>query len=267
MSENVLVAIVYAGATVVAAFVSTRGVKAPGGISLTRSRRMVRWFSLALLILGAALVGFVIHSLTNNQKIDIFLETLPKFDFENITDPIDTQSWTYDTYPVQATAPLVVSNQRAHSGSNSLRLSVKVQPLTNNQPKEYGGVALSRTNSRLLRDNKIIAATAWVFIPSLNNGQSQNINFSAHMSAFTNNKEGQYLGIFGEDVPINPGEWTPVSWYGTYQISSSLISSNLGGFVSNDHRMYEFHVSAWIDKGEYDGFIYIDDVTFYKEKE
>jgi len=196
------------------------------------------------------------------------LKEIQKFDFEEKIDATDISPWYM--LPDTKNHTLVISEvpEFSRSGNKSLRLKLNIQSISSGED-EYGGIALTDAVFPALTNETVNAIEAWILIPDTE--QTENIDFQSHIMAFTYDKNGAYLGLYSEDVELNPGKWTPVFLGVDYEvyIDPKALPLEVGNeefhFSSENRKINEFYLTVWSD-APYSGSIYFDDVVMYTVK-
>lgn len=186
----------------------------------------------------------------SEQTVVVPLQATRIFNFEEIDDSTDTESWV--PVPNAARVPsLQVSGDEYNSGEQSLQLVVDLPPYETDTLTAYGGIVI---RGEEFPDVKAIMA--WVLVPK--SGAVRDKEFSAHILAYQCNENDQSIGFISEDKQIEPGLWTPL-FLGTFQATDLHTPAiKLKGEVN------EVYVNVW-SKQDYKGSIYIDDVVIFTE--
>lgn len=169
-------------------------------------------------------------------------------DFEDIPDSTYVGPW--DAYPTKKNHTRDPSDKYAHSGTHSLKLTVKNQPYEKDMDKEYGGIGITDLNI-----HKAKTIEAWVLVPE--SDQARGSIIKSHIIAYMKDSSGKSIGFFGEVEEIEPGIWTPIFLGLFYETDCKNCTFKWDGTID------ELYLTVWSDHS-YWGSIYFDDITICK---
>jgi|LGVF01.1.fsa_nt_gb hypothetical protein len=194
-------------------------------------------------------VGFYVGSY--GEKLEIVqknsLQVAYNDDFEDIKDSTYVGPWA--AYP-KKNHTLDPSDKYAHSGTHSLKLTVKNQPYEKDMGKEYGGIGITDLNI-----HKAKTIEAWVLVPE--SDQARGSIIKSHIIAYMKDSSDESIGFFGEEEEIEPGIWTPIFLGLFYETDCENCTFKWDGTI---HGLY---LTVWSDQS-YWGSIYFDDITICK---
>jgi len=210
--------------------------------------KMIFGILILLAIIGAFVTGFLMGSY--GEKLEISqrnsLQVAYNDDFEDIKDSTYVGPW--NAGPTEKNNTRDPSDKYAHSGTHSLKLTVKNQPYDNDT--EYGAIGITDLNI-----HKAKTIEAWVLVPE--SDQARGSIIKSHIIAYMKDSSGKYIGFYGEDEEIKPGIWTPIFLGLFYETGCENCTFKWDGTI------YELYLTVWSDQS-YWGSIYFDDITICK---
>lgn len=216
-----------------------------------------KWINRTVLGISIVLCIFIAFEMGLNlgsygEKLEIVqknsLEVAYNDDFEDIKDSPYDGPWV--AYPTGKNHSLVPSDKYAHSGNQSLKLTVKNQPYEEAPAEEYGGIGITGLNI-----HKAKTIEAWVLV--LESDQASDSTITSHIFTYIKDSSGKNIGLYSKDEKLKPGSWTQIFLGVCYTTDCKNCTFEWDGTIDN------LYLTVWSDQS-YWGSIYIDDITIWK---
>jgi len=278
----ILVAVIAAAATIAAAYLSSRATVQAAELEAGKPHDRVRTLSyrvyrVPIWMFGLALIVGLSLGILSQHLINYFIKIRPALEIlghleeikhisinniDTTLDRLNTSPWQEaGTPPPKLSLDKTLTPGRGKDGA--LRVAVDLDPSVS----DWAGAQLKRDE---LPEAAVDLIVVWAYVPETD--ESLRAKLKARIECETYDQPEGYWRLYGREIALSPGKWTPVIWTASSAVTLVPPSqaqgrpSNAVDFSRYDPRLSSLFLMIWATAAPYNGSVYLDDARFFQSR-